>query len=318
MSENLNILRALYNEKNTLLKEEDVIKILKKGGIHRASEVDLTLWQQVFIHRTYTCNANRSYAYTHIQRELEKQKKDETLEVDVTIPKKVEEMTEADMLPLFPDSYERLEWLGDSILQSISSQYLFTRYPNEPEGFLTKLRSRMVRTQSLAKCSRYLGLDRHIIMSRDVENLYNGRINNRILEDVFEAWVGALFLAFGQENGYNLCQTFLYNVFDATMDLVEMIYDNTNYKDRLMQFYQKNFNGAFPMYIIDSEILREDGLKEYTVSVTDPYGKKLENFTATSKRIAEKMAAKKALFKYDMLEEHETVETVEDDEDDDE
>lgn len=309
--DNLNILRALYNVNNRLISEEDIIRILNKIGITQCiSGLDMKLWQQVFVHKSYTSNCNRNYAFTHIQQELAKRQTNEESSTEIRIPPEIEKLTEEEMIPLFPDSNERLEWLGDSIIQSVSAQYLFSRFPMESEGFLTKLRSKMVRTDSLSKCARYLGLDKYIIMSRDVEHLYNGRSHIKILEDAFESFTAALFLSadlFGLYN-YDLCKKFLYIIFESTMDIVDMIYNNTNYKDRLMQYYQKNFKGTFPLYFVEKETVRGDGVKEYTISVTDPYGKKIEYYTATSKKIAEKMAAKRALAKFNILDAHESLE----------
>jgi len=75
----------------------------------------------------------------------------------------------------------------------IVSQYLFHRYLKQDEGFLTKLKTKLVRTNMLAKFSLYIGLDKHILISKYVEDMCGGRTNECILEDTFEAFIGALY-----------------------------------------------------------------------------------------------------------------------------
>ena len=90
-------------------------------------------------------------------------------------------------------SNERLEFLGDSILSFVVSQYLFDKYPNFNEGILTNLRSLLVNTKNLAEISRGLEFGKYLILSRGEEES-RGRLNQSILANTFEAFIGALFL----------------------------------------------------------------------------------------------------------------------------
>ena len=72
--------------------------------------------------------------------------------------------------------------------------YLFERFPTQDEGFKTKIKTKLVNTDSLAKIALYLGLDKHLILSQHVDDVCNGRNNKHILEDCFEAFMGSLFL----------------------------------------------------------------------------------------------------------------------------
>src|SRR5258708_3627946 len=101
-------------------------------------------------------------------------------------------------------SNERLEFLGDSIISFVVSQFLYKRYPNFDEGELTNLRSLMVNTQSLAEVSLHLGFGKMLRLSKGEEFL-KGRENKSLLADSFEAFVGALFI----EQGIEVVEQFL-------------------------------------------------------------------------------------------------------------
>lgn len=94
--------------------------------------------------------------------------------------------------PGVTESYERLEFLGDAVLEMIISAYLFDKYPNKKEGYLTAARSATVRTESLSKISKNHGIDTFINMSKGEEST-GGRNNPSILEDVIESLIGALY-----------------------------------------------------------------------------------------------------------------------------
>ena len=94
--------------------------------------------------------------------------------------------------------YERLEFMGDAVLQLFVSEHIFKKYPNVPEGSLTTLRAKLVREESLAKFARELGLGKHIILGvGEVKN--GGRDRDSVLANVFEAFVGAIYLDCGKD-----------------------------------------------------------------------------------------------------------------------
>ena len=98
---------------------------------------------------------------------------------------------------------ERLEFLGDSILNSIIAQYLFLKFPNEKEGLLTRMRAHLVKADSLTKKALDLSLNDYIRLSKGTANLSSDR-KNSILEDCFEALIGAVFLDSGWDQ-VNIC-----------------------------------------------------------------------------------------------------------------
>lgn len=184
-------------------------------------------------------------------------------------------------------SNERLEFLGDSIISFIVSNYLYSKYPNFNEGDLTNLRSLMVNTKSLSEIARKLDMGRLLKLSRGEEES-KGRENATLLENSFEAYVGALFLDQGMES----VTEFLDNVlFPKIQELVS----KKAFKDpkSLLQEKVQAKRQASPLY----RVLEETGpahAKTFKVGVFVD-GKKLGEGVGRSKQIAEESAAKIAL-----------------------
>jgi ribonuclease-3 len=151
------------------------------------------------------------------------------------------------------ESNERLEFLGDSFLGSVVSKYIIERYPKEQEGFLTKLRTRLVRSAMLYRFARYLGLGKFILLSSHIEKLTNtgsnkGRNNPRLYEDCFEAFVGAIIEDFGDEQGYIYAKRFIIGIMEHLVDFSELITQNENFKDTLQRYFQ-SFQWKNPIYL---------------------------------------------------------------------
>lgn len=127
------------------------------------------------------------------------------------------------------ESYETLEFLGDTVLGFIITKYLFDTYQNEQEGFLTKIRTKMVRGSTLCKVAKSLRFHEFILMDQKGE-ANNWTTNDHILEDVFEAFVGAIYLDLGMV----YAKEFVLRV--ITSFNVNLVDDN--YKDQLMRWCQ--------------------------------------------------------------------------------
>lgn len=126
-------------------------------------------------------------------------------------------------------SYETLEFMGDSVLGFIITKHLFDLHEKEQEGFLTKARTKMVRGKTLCEISQVLGLDKLILMDEKGER--NGwNTNEHIMEDVFEALVGAIYLDLGMVHAKKF-------VLDAFTKVKTSLVDD-NYKDQLMRWCQ--------------------------------------------------------------------------------
>jgi len=123
-------------------------------------------------------------------------------------------------------SYETLEFMGDSVLGFIITRHLFDKHQDEQEGFLTKARTKMVRGKTLCEISLALGLHKWILMDdKGIRN--NWHMNPNILEDVFEAFVGAIYLDLGMVHA----KKFVF----ASFERVEVTLHDDNYKDQLMR-----------------------------------------------------------------------------------
>ncbi len=143
---------------------------------------------------------------------------------------------------LFSQSNERLEFFGDSCLNLITAEYLFNKFPFKNEGFLTKLRTRLVRNTQLSYLGDCLGFKEWLLISTHVEKI-SGRDNARLIEDVFESFIACIY----KDLGFYICKDFVFNVFDKYVNLDEIIANNDNYKDILLRFFQTN-TWKHPLY----------------------------------------------------------------------
>jgi len=156
----------------------------------------------------------------------------------------VKNAKESSDLPEFmTESYERYEFLGDSVLNLTVAKYLFHKFPNSHEGNLTKIRTRLVNGKTLSLLANKLNLSKFLILNYKVENI-NGRNNNRILEDVFESLICAIYL----DLGFNYAEKFVLNLIEKYINFDELLIDD-NYKDILLRFCQRKF-GTTPNYKI--------------------------------------------------------------------
>ena len=158
------------------------------------------------------------------------------------------------------ESSERLEYLGDHILKATMSRYLYDRFPNEREGFLTKLKIKIEKCSMLHKIGSILGFKKFILLSLQVENQtildsQRGRNTPSYYEDCFESFVGAILEVFG-EKGYLYADRFVRNVIENIIDFPELISKNDNFKDSLQRYYQ-SLKWKTPIYV---ELMKEGPL----------------------------------------------------------
>ena len=181
---------------------------------------------------------------------------------------------------------ERLEFLGDAVLQLIISEYLFEKYPNKAEGDMSKQRSMIVREESLAGFSRFCTFDNYIKLGKGEEKS-GGRNRDTILGDLFEAFLGALLL----DKGVEKVSKFLYQVMIPQVEkgTFEQVMD---YKTNLQELLQSQGD-----IIIDYQVISEEGPahdKVFEVAVLSNE-KTLSQGKGKSKKLAEQAAAKNAL-----------------------
>jgi ribonuclease-3 len=140
---------------------------------------------------------------------------------------------------------ERLEFLGDKVIDFIVTEYLFDKFPKEGEGFLTKLKSRIVKKESLSVLGEKLGFAEFMMVSSHVERIRGRDENPRLLEDIFESFVGTLYK--DQKCNIKICRKFVLGVIKEFIDIKNLIDNNDNYKDSLLRyFHSKDYNS--PVY----------------------------------------------------------------------
>ncbi len=130
---------------------------------------------------------------------------------------------------------ERIEFLGDAVLELLSSQYLYENYPNEPEGELTRIRASLVCEQSLAACSRTIRLGEFIYLGRG-EEVSGGRERESIVSDALEALIGAIYLDGGFANAKEFVERFVLNDIENR----QLFYDSKTILQELVQKYFKD------------------------------------------------------------------------------
>ena len=128
---------------------------------------------------------------------------------------------------------ERLEFLGDAVIETIVSDMLFIEFPEEDEGFLTQLRSKIVSRASLNRLARRLGIDKYLIS----QNNYHQNTKKNIYGDALEALMGALYL----DQGYNTAnRLFINNIVHQYIDLDNLLEMETDFKSRLIEWCQQH------------------------------------------------------------------------------
>ncbi|MFH2019718.1 MAG: ribonuclease III [bacterium] len=187
----------------------------------------------------------------------------------------------------FSESNERLEYLGDAVLELATSDYLYKKYPSFQEGMLTNLRASLVRTESLALMAQELGLEEHIQMSRG-EEATGGRSNISILANTTEAFLGAIYLDLGFPPCIKLLESYLFPHLSAILE-DETYKDN---KSHMQEIAQARFKQT-PRYDLLSET-GPDHDKVFTVVATIG-SKKYGVGKGNSKQAAQEAAAKATL-----------------------
>ena len=277
----------VYNEYNEEITIEFLEDILNKYGVKHKIE-NYHLIKTAFVSKTYSKEyyikgfnkyGNGNIAFKKAYQLITNSKKD----------------TKKDCLELSDISSERLEWYGDAKLAEIISTYLENRYPNEDEGFLTKIRSKLVRKQTLAEIGMKLEFNKYVLMSKQIELYENGRNSLDISEDCFEAFIGAL----SKEFKYNKCEykltQFIINLYEEEIDLIDIIMTNDNYKTQIMEHFHKikKKNPIYKEEITKDEITDE---KIYHINVLEPINRQIiGNGTNKIRKKAEQMAAHNGL-----------------------
>ena len=239
-----------YNYRNIEISEQQVCDILKKYGVPDKVH-NLNLYKRAFVHKSYC-----------------KRPKLENIENGVIIADQPDEC-----MSLKTKSNERLEFLGDGVLECITKYYLYRRFPKANEGFMTEKKIALVKNESIGKMAYEMGLNKWYIMSANAEEKKT-RTNLKKLGCLFEAFLGALFLDFNKIKihddgkwfdevfvtgpGFQIAQIFVESVFDEHVNWIELLRTDDNYKNRLQVVLQKAFK-VTPIYMEISDWDEEEG-----------------------------------------------------------
>lgn len=177
---------------------------------------------------------------------------------------------------------ERLEYLGDAILGTVVAEYLFKKYPNADEGFLTKMRSKIVKRKSLNKIGEKMGLD---LLLNDHNNT---RLSRSMMGNAVEALVGAVYL----DRGYAVTQRFIIRrILRNYVDVHELETYDDNYKSQLLEWCQKNGQTVSYKLVARYKFEKRDRFK---VAVLID-GNKVAMADDFNKKSAEQFASEKAM-----------------------
>lgn len=182
---------------------------------------------------------------------------------------------------------ERLEFLGDAVLELVVTEFLYAKYPHKPEGELTAFRAALVNTQSISDAATKLGMNEYMLLSRG-ESKDTGRARQIILANAFEALIGALYL----DRGYNVAKEFIASqLFHKTDEVVE----KRLWQDAKSKFQEiaQDVAGVTPRY----EIVSQSGPDHDKMFVTGVYlgSDRVATGEGRSKQEAEQEAAEAAL-----------------------
>jgi dsRNA-specific ribonuclease len=229
-----------YNPLNAKITLCEVQSILSKYNIPPIVH-NIALYERAFVHKSYT----------------KRPQYENTLQ-NITIVDRP-----SDCMPLSSKSNERLEFLGDGVLECVTKYYLYRRFPKENEGFMTEKKIAIVKNEAIGKIALEMGLYKWLILSKHAEEK-KIRTNLKKLGCLFEAFIGALFLDFNkisvkdEENwfqnmfvtgpGFQMAQKFIENVFEHHIDWIALIQNDDNYKNILQVKVQKEFK-VTPHYL---------------------------------------------------------------------
>ena len=229
-----------YNSNNVEITLNEVQSILTKYGIPPTVH-NLNLYKRAFVHKSYTKRPNI-----------------ENMQQNITISERP-----SDCMELKTKSNERLEFLGDGILELVVKYYLYRRFPKENEGFMTEKKIALVKNEAIGKIALEMHLNKWLILSRHAEEK-KIRTNLKKLGCLFESFLGALFLDFNkiivkdEESwfqtmfvtgpGFQMAQKFVENILEKHIDWIALIQNDDNYKNILQVKIQKEFK-VTPHYL---------------------------------------------------------------------
>jgi dsRNA-specific ribonuclease len=267
-SEDGGLLFNPFNPVNVEITLSDVQSILAKYNLPTTVS-NLALYKRAFVHNSYL-----------------KRPAIENAEQNIHIAERP-----SNCVGLKTKSNERMEFLGDGVVELVAKYYLYKRFPKENEGFMTEKKIAIVKNEAIGKIAYEMGLHKWLLLSKHAEDK-KIRTNLKRLGCLFEAFVGAIFLdlnktpihdehnwfsgVFTTGPGFQFAQRFIENVFEKHIDWIELIQNDDNYKNILQVKIQKEFK-VTPHYI-EISLDPEEG---YTMGVYLCLGQSIHTLSHT-------------------------------------
>lgn len=214
----------MNNIKNTICPKKEIEKIINHYTNDEIfiSIVNYKYYINSFIHKSFNCNFNYN---------------DETDANCHLILK--------NYVTLNGENYERLEYLGDAQIYAIIAEYLYDKYPDKDEGFMTKMRIKLIKKEQLAYLSKKLNFDKYVLLSSHLDTNYSRFTNKSLLENIFESFIGALY----KDQGFDITKKFLTNILNEHIDFKKLSIEDTDYKSKLLLlFHSQSWN--YPEYTL--------------------------------------------------------------------
>jgi dsRNA-specific ribonuclease len=283
----------ILNEKNILITKDFVNNIFKKYNINH-KVLKLELYQTAMTHHSYSI---MSYMNDDTSDGCHRVKDKEISMSRIKNPNIA--------LPLQQTSYERLEFLGDAIIHAVLAEYIFNRFNDQQEGFMTRLRTKLENNRTLANFAQVIGLDNYILISRHMEELNSRNTNVGLVEDSFEAFIGALYTDTNSDqknqqmktNNFEYCRSLIIQLIENEIDIAELIFNEDNYKDKLLQYAHVK-KWPDPIYGTAQVIGKENQMYKMYVKIKG----NIEGIgCSNSKKKGEQLAAKEVLKKFHVL-----------------
>lgn len=220
-----------FNRKNKPVTTNWVQNLLKRYGIYQNIN-NLELYQQAFVHTSYTV--------AHVK--------------EVCIRDNVAIKTNPDGCMLLSDvSYERLEFLGDTVIDAIMGSYVYRRFPEGNPGFLTMIKKQLISRWTLSRIAEVCGMGEYMVLSKTIDDKQDGRQDVKRLCDVLEAFVGALYLDFNDDRhgflasflsgpGYQVAEKLIIGVLEsreALIDMTALITDEGDHEAKLRNLLRR-------------------------------------------------------------------------------
>lgn len=276
-----------YNNRNIILTEDNLLQFFKENGLENIKFNNINLYRVAFIHKSYCTMKNHDFDKSNIN-------------------------CPSDCIPLQDMSYERLEFLGDAILGMVVASYLYNRFPDQNEGFLSKIRTKIVNGKMLGYLSDKIGFPKYAILSKQVEES-GGRNNYKIMEDIFEAFIGAIYMDYqlDEDNplmpehikinpmsgaGFYIAEQWIIYIIENYIDMSELIAKKNNYKDMLVSHMQHQLKDSPVFYELN--VYNKDNVKNFTYCIKDRNNSVIGMATGLTKKEAENNSAKEALKHY--------------------